>query len=132
MRLPPGRARAFEAAGKQGCACVAWSRKRRTGFISRQGVYESPRRSSPTGLWDKVSQTDNHTHEKADGFFSQNRHGREAILGLCYLPDKRELFFILNFIYCCFSCIRYHFLITSAKCFIVDLRFSQCQTVICS
>ena len=23
MPLPPGRARAFEAAGKQGCACVA-------------------------------------------------------------------------------------------------------------
>jgi len=42
MPLPPGRARAFEAAGKQGCACVAWSRKRRSGFISRQGVYESP------------------------------------------------------------------------------------------
>ncbi|MDU2007085.1 MAG: hypothetical protein E6731_14075 [Lachnospiraceae bacterium] len=42
MRLPPGRARAFETAGKQGCDCVAWSRKRRTGFISRQGVYESP------------------------------------------------------------------------------------------
>ena len=46
MPLPPGRARAFEAAGKQGCACVAWSRKRRSGFISRQGVYESPRPSS--------------------------------------------------------------------------------------
>ena len=43
MPLPPGRARAFEAAGKQGCACVAWSRKRRSGLISRQGVYESPR-----------------------------------------------------------------------------------------
>jgi len=43
MKLPTGRARAFEAAGKQGCDCVAWSRKRRTGFISRQGVYESPR-----------------------------------------------------------------------------------------
>jgi len=42
MPLPPGRARAFETAGKQGCDCVAWSRKRRTGFISRQGVYESP------------------------------------------------------------------------------------------
>ena len=51
MPLPPGRARAFEAARfeaarKQGCACVAWSRKRRSGFISRQGVYESPRPSS--------------------------------------------------------------------------------------
>ncbi|WP_417402259.1 S-layer homology domain-containing protein [Hominenteromicrobium sp.] len=39
MPLPPERARAFEAAGKQGCDCVAWSRKRRTGFISRQGVW---------------------------------------------------------------------------------------------
>ena len=46
MPLPPGRARAFEAAGKQGCACVAWSHKRRSVFISRQGVYESPRPSS--------------------------------------------------------------------------------------
>ena len=43
MPLPPGMARAFETAGKQGCDCVAWSRKRRTGFISRQGGYESPR-----------------------------------------------------------------------------------------
>jgi len=46
MPLPPGRARAFEAAGKQGCACVAWSLKRMSGFISRQGVYENPRPSS--------------------------------------------------------------------------------------
>jgi len=40
--LPLGRAMAFEAAKKQGCDCVAQSRKRRTGFVSRQGVYESP------------------------------------------------------------------------------------------
>ena len=33
-------------AGKQGCDCVAKSRKRWTVFISRQGVYESPRPSS--------------------------------------------------------------------------------------
>ncbi|OUP57530.1 hypothetical protein B5F19_04335 [Pseudoflavonifractor sp. An184] len=46
MPLPLGRARAFEAAGKQGCACVAWSRKRRSVFDSRQGVYEHPRSSS--------------------------------------------------------------------------------------
>ena len=57
MRLPPGRARAFETAGKQGCDCVAWSRKRRTGFISRQGGYESPRPSSHAGLRDKMSRT---------------------------------------------------------------------------
>ena len=85
MRLPPGRARAFETAGKQGCDCVAWSRKRRTGFISRQGVYECPRPSSYAELWDKVSQTDSHTYEKADGFFSQNWNGLEAILGLSRL-----------------------------------------------
>jgi len=54
MRLPPGRARAFEAAGKQGCDCVSWSRKRRAGFVSRQGVYESPRSSSHAGLRDKM------------------------------------------------------------------------------
>ena len=45
-----GRASTFEAAGKQGCDCVAWSCKRRVGFISRQGVYESPRPSSYAGL----------------------------------------------------------------------------------
>ena len=80
MRLPPGRARAFEAAGKQGYDCVSWSRKRRAGFISRQGVYESPRSSSYAGLRDKMSRTCGHTHEKAEGFFSQNWNGREAIL----------------------------------------------------
>ncbi|MFR7849039.1 MAG: gluconolactonase [Coprococcus phoceensis] len=42
MRLPLGRANTFEAAGKQGCDCVAWSRKRRTGFISRQGYMKAP------------------------------------------------------------------------------------------
>jgi len=37
-----GRASTFEAAGKQICDCVAGSHKRKAGFISRQGVYESP------------------------------------------------------------------------------------------
>ena len=60
--LPPGRARAFEAAGKQVCDCVAWSRKRRTGFASRQGVYESPRPSSHAGLRDKMSRICGHTN----------------------------------------------------------------------
>ncbi|OUN30208.1 hypothetical protein B5G33_09995 [Blautia sp. An81] len=46
MPLPPGRARALEAAGKQGCACVAWSRKRSPVFNSRLGVHESPHLSS--------------------------------------------------------------------------------------
>ena len=54
IRLPPGRAKAFEAAGKQGCDCVTWSRKRRTGFISRRGVYESPRSSFYTELVDTL------------------------------------------------------------------------------
>ncbi len=67
-----GEGKGIFTAGKQGCDCVAWSRKRRTGFISRQGVYECPRPSSYAELWDKVSQTDSHTYEKADGFFSQN------------------------------------------------------------
>jgi len=67
-----GEGKGIFTAGKQGCDCVAWSRKRRTGFISRQGVYESPRPSSYAGLWDKVSQSDSHTHEKADGFSFQN------------------------------------------------------------
>jgi len=88
MPLPPGRARAFEAAGKQGCDCVAWSRKRRTGFISRQGVYESPRPSSHAGLRDKMSRTCGHTHKKQTDFSLKIGMGGEAILGLCYLPDK--------------------------------------------
>ena len=67
-----GEGKGIFTAGKQDCDCVAWSRKRRTGFISRQGVYECPRPSSYAELWDKVSQTDSHTYEKADGFFSQN------------------------------------------------------------
>ena len=80
-----GEGKGIFTAGKQGCDCVVWSRKRRTGFISRQGVYECPRPSSYAELWDKVSQTDSHTYEKADGFFSQNWNGREAILGLSRL-----------------------------------------------
>jgi len=51
MPLPPGRARAFEAAGKQNCAYRAQSRKRRTGFISRQGVYESSVSRPTPGFW---------------------------------------------------------------------------------
>ena len=50
MRLLPGRAKAFKTARKQGCDCVACSRKRRTGFISRQGGYENSRTSFHTGL----------------------------------------------------------------------------------
>ena len=57
MPLPPGRARAFEAAGKQGCACRGECRKRRAGFISRQGVYESLRPSYPLRLVDKMSRS---------------------------------------------------------------------------
>ena len=47
-------AKAFETVGKQGCACVAWSRKRRSVFISRQGVYESPDPHSTLRIVDKV------------------------------------------------------------------------------
>ena len=67
-----GEGKGIFTAGKQGCDCVARSRKRRTGFISRQGVYECPRPSSYAGLWDKVSQTDSHIHEKTDRVSSQN------------------------------------------------------------
>ena len=72
MPLPPGRARAFEAARfeaarKQGCACVAWSRKRRSGFISRQGVYESPVPRPTLRLVDKVSRSCGHTPGKVAG-----------------------------------------------------------------
>ena len=68
--VAPGRARAFEAAGKQGCDCVAWSRKHRVGFISRQGVYESPVPRPTPNLW---------IHSR------KNWNGREAILGLSRL-----------------------------------------------
>ena len=40
--------------------------------IRDRGVYESPRSSSHAGLRDKMSRTCGHTHEKTDGFFSQN------------------------------------------------------------
>ena len=68
-----------------GCDCVAWNRKHRAGFTSRLGVYESPRPSSYAELWDKVSQTDSHTYEKADGFFLKIEMGGKAILGLSRL-----------------------------------------------
>ena len=42
MLLPP-EVRAFEAAGKQGCDCVLWSHKRKSGFIN---AYESLRPTS--------------------------------------------------------------------------------------
>ena len=80
-RIPPERELAGELGISRGsvnqgmldlaCDCVSWSRKHRVGFISRQGVYESPslvpRRTSGQNvpnLW---------THsQKADRFFSQN------------------------------------------------------------
>jgi len=68
MPLPPGRARVFETAGKQGCDCVAWSRKHRTGFISRQGVYENSRSRPTLRLVDRVSRRCVHTPGKAAGF----------------------------------------------------------------
>ncbi|ERI74531.1 hypothetical protein CLOSYM_03912 [[Clostridium] symbiosum ATCC 14940] len=85
MPLPPGRARAFEAAGKQGCDCMAWSRKRRTGFISRQGVYENSRPPSNTPICGQsVPKMWPHSR-KSHWIFFQNWNGREAILGLSRL-----------------------------------------------
>ena len=83
-----GEGKGIFTAGKQGCDCVAWSRKRRAGFVSRQGVYESPRSSSHAGLRDKMSRTCGHTHKKQTDFSLKIGMGGEAILGLCYLPDK--------------------------------------------
>ena len=121
MRLPPGRARAFETAGKQGCDCVTWSRKCRTGFISRQGVYESPvPRPMPDYGTKCPSRIATPTKKRTD-FLLKIGMGGKAILGLsrldclsakaggavngglslhltvdwlgwlCYLPDKQEL-----------------------------------------
>ncbi len=55
-------------------AVIAWREAASAGtvFASRQGVYESPVPRLTAELWDKVSQTDSHTYEKTDGFFSQN------------------------------------------------------------
>ena len=68
-------------------AVIAWRRAASAALVSSAGraYMESPRPSSYTGLLDKMSRTCGHTHEKADGFFSQNRNGREAILGLSLL-----------------------------------------------
>lgn len=41
-------------------------------FRQQTGRIQKPRPSSHAGLWDKVSRTDSHTHEKTGGFFSQN------------------------------------------------------------
>ena len=43
----------------------------------------------PTPDFRTKSRTCGHTHEKADGFFSQNCNGREAILGLFRLDNRR-------------------------------------------
>ncbi|MFR5393693.1 MULTISPECIES: hypothetical protein [Lachnospiraceae] len=83
--LPPGRARAFEAAGKQGCDCVAWSRKRRTGFSSRQGVYESPvPRPMPDYRTKCPSRIATPTKKRTD-FLLKIGMGGKAILGLSRL-----------------------------------------------
>ena len=82
MPLPPERARAFEAAGKQGCDCVAWSRKRRTGFSSRQGVYESPvPRPMPDYRTKCPSRIATPTKKRTD-FLLKIGMGGKAILGL--------------------------------------------------
>ena len=85
MRLPPGRARAFETAGKQGCDCVAWSRKRRTGFISRQGVYESPVPRPMPDYGTKCPELVDTLTKKQTDFSLKIEMGGKAILGLSRL-----------------------------------------------
>ena len=83
MRLPQERARTFEVAGKQGCDCVAWSRKRRAGFISRQGVYESPRPTPDYGT--KCPELVDTLTKKQTDFSLKIEMGGKAILGLSRL-----------------------------------------------
>ena len=85
MPLPPGRARGFEAAGKQGCDCVAWSRKRKTGFISRQGVYESPVPRPMPDYGTKCSALVDTLTKKQTDFSLKIEMGGKAILGLSRL-----------------------------------------------
>ena len=75
----------FEATGKQGCDCVAWSRKRRTGFSSRQGVYESPvPRPMPDYRTKCPSRIATPTKKRTD-FLLKIGMGGKAILGLSRL-----------------------------------------------
>ena len=57
-------------------AVIAWRGAASAGLVSSADrAYMNapvPRPSSYAELWDKVSQMDSHTYEKADGFFSQN------------------------------------------------------------
>ncbi len=70
-------------------AVIAWRGAASAGLVSSAGrAYMKapvPRPSSHAGLRDKMSRTCGHTLEKADGFFSQNQNGREAILRLSRL-----------------------------------------------
>ena len=81
MRLPQERASTFEVAGKQGCDCVAWSRKRRTGFISRQGVYESPVPRPTPDFGTKCPELVDTLTKKQTDFSLKIEMGGEAILG---------------------------------------------------
>ncbi len=65
-------------------AVIAWREAASAGLVSSadRAYMELP---SLARLRDKMSRTCGHTHEKADGLFSQNRNGREAILGLSRL-----------------------------------------------
>ena len=85
MRLPPERARAFEAAEKQDCDCVAWSRKRRTGFISRQGVYESPVPRPTPNYGTKCPRRIATLTKKQTDFSLKIEMGGKAILGFSRL-----------------------------------------------
>ena len=63
---------------------IAWRRAASTELFSSadRAYMELP---SLARLRNKMSRTCRHIHEKADGLFSQNRNGREAILGLSRL-----------------------------------------------
>ncbi len=60
---------------------IAWCGAASAGLVSStdRAYMKAPRPSSHAGLRDKMSRTYGNTHEKADGFFSQNGNGREAI-----------------------------------------------------
>ena len=85
MRLPTGMTRAFEAAGKQGCDCVAWSRKRRTSFSSRQGVYESPVPRPTPDYGTKCPELVATLTKKQTDFLLKIGMGGKVILGLSRL-----------------------------------------------
>ncbi len=63
---------------------IAWRGISSTGLVS-SADWAYMKAPSYAELWDKVSQTDSHTYEKADGFFLKIEMGGKAILGLSRL-----------------------------------------------